>query len=92
MATELVVRFKQRRRALPAVALNADTAIITAAANDFMVRATFFTSEFQAGDRRTYTGWYGHRLREKGDGWEILVKQVNLIDCDQNLRNLSVIL
>lgn len=64
----------------------------TAAANDFMVRATFFTSEFQAGDRRTYTGWYGHRLREKGDSWEILVKQVNLIDCDQNLRNLSVIL
>ena len=35
VATELVVRFKQRRRALPAVALNADTAIITAAANDF---------------------------------------------------------
>ena len=64
----------------------------TAVANDFMVRTTFFTSEFQASDRRTYTGWYGHRLRESGDNWEILVKQVNLIDCDQNLRNLSVIL
>jgi D-sedoheptulose 7-phosphate isomerase len=35
VATELVVRFKQHRRALPAVALNTDTAIITAAANDF---------------------------------------------------------
>ena len=34
----------------------------------------------------------GHRLRRSGDGWDILVKQVNLIDCDQNLRNLSVIL
>lgn len=64
----------------------------TAVANDFMVRTTFFTSEFQASDKRTYTGWYGHRLRESGDNWEILVKQVNLIDCDQNLRNLSVIL
>jgi len=64
----------------------------TAVANDFMVRTTFFTSEFQASDKRTYTGWYGHRLRESGDYWEILVKQVNLIDCDQNLRNLSVIL
>ena len=64
----------------------------TAVTNDFMVRTTFFTSEFQASDKRTYTGWYGHRLRESGDNWEILVKQVNLIDCDQNLRNLSVIL
>lgn len=64
----------------------------TAVASDFMVRSTFYTTEFQAGDWRKYTGWYGHRLRQKGDGWEILVKQVNLIDCDQNLRNLSVIL
>ena len=64
----------------------------TSVASDFMVRSTFFTSEFQAGDKRSYTGWYGHRLREIGNDWEILVKQVNLIDCDQNLRNLSVIL
>ena len=35
VATELVVRFKQRRRALPAIALNADTSILTATANDF---------------------------------------------------------
>lgn len=64
----------------------------TQATSDYMVRSTFYTTEFQAGDWRKYTGWYGHRLRDTGDGWEILVKQVNLIDCDQNLRNLSVIL
>ena len=58
----------------------------------YMTRSTFLTTEFQAGDKRTYTGWTAHRLREKGDGWEILVKQVNLIDCDQNLRNPSIIL
>lgn len=57
-----------------------------------MVRSTFLTTEFQAGDKRLYTGWYGHRLRRAGDGWSILVKQVNLIDCDQNLRNPSIIL
>ncbi len=57
-----------------------------------MVYSNFLTTEFQAGDIRRYTGWYGHRLRRAGDGWEILVKQVNLIDCDRNLRNPSIVL
>ena len=52
---------------------------------------TFLTTEFQAGETRTYAGWYGHRLRRNREGWDILVKQVNLIDCDQNLRNPSII-
>ncbi len=60
--------------------------------NEAMIRSTFLTTELQAGDKRTYTGWYGHRVRRKGDGWEILAKQVNLIDCDMNLRNPSIIL
>jgi 3-phenylpropionate/cinnamic acid dioxygenase small subunit len=57
-----------------------------------MVRSSFFTTEFHDGDWRKYTGWYGHRLRKSSENWRIEVKQVNLIDCDQNLRNLSVIL
>ncbi|NQV57054.1 MAG: aromatic-ring-hydroxylating dioxygenase subunit beta [Rhodospirillales bacterium] len=58
-----------------------------------MVRSNFITTEFQAGDFRTYTGWSGHRLRIGQDGtYEILVKQVNLIDYDQNLRNPSITL
>ncbi len=57
-----------------------------------MVRSNFLISEFQAGDRRVYTGWSAHRLRDTSDSWEILVKQVNLIDCDQNLRNPSITL
>ena len=49
--------------------------------------------------------WYAHAaavrsagvrgrlgLAESGDRWEILVKQVNLINCDQNLRNPSITL
>jgi len=57
-----------------------------------MVRSSFMVTEFQAGDFRTYTGWSGHKLRETRASFEILVKQVNLIDCDQNLRNPSIIL
>ena len=64
-------------------------------AEEFLVRSNFLTTEFQAGDKRIYTGWYGHHLRRNdggGDEWKILVKQVNLIDCDQNLRNPSITL
>jgi benzoate/toluate 1,2-dioxygenase beta subunit len=57
-----------------------------------MVRSTFMISEFWAEEVRRWAGWCGHRLRQEEDGWEILVKQVNLIDCDRNIRNPSIIL
>jgi len=58
----------------------------------YMVRSTFVINEFRAGETRRLAGWYGHRIAEHNGRWKILVKQVNLIDCDQNLRNPSVIL
>ena len=57
-----------------------------------MVRSNFLTTEFQAGDTRRYAGWFGHHLGRRGDGWQVFVKQVNLIDCDRNLRNPSIVL
>ena len=57
-----------------------------------MIRSNFLITEFQAGDYRTWAGRAGHRLRRNGDGWVILVKQVNLINYDQNLRNPSITL
>lgn len=57
-----------------------------------MVRSNFTIAEIRAGETRMWAGWCGHRLHWAGDRWEILVKQVNLIDCDQNLRNPSLIL
>jgi benzoate/toluate 1,2-dioxygenase beta subunit len=57
-----------------------------------MVRSNFQIAEFQAGDHRSYAGWSVHRLHRTGSDWEIMVKQTNLIDCDQNLRNPSIIL
>ena len=57
-----------------------------------MVRSNVFISEFRAGETRPWSGWTGHRLRRRGAGWEVLVKQVNLIDRDQNIRNPSIIL
>lgn len=57
-----------------------------------MVRSNFLISEFRAGETRTWSGWSAHRLFWTGGHWEILVKQVNLINCDQNIRNPSIVL
>ena len=41
---------------------------------------------------RFLSGWCGHRFVERGGRWLIAVRQVNLIDCDQNLRNPSIVI
>ena len=58
-----------------------------------MVRASMHVAEMRAGERRIWSGWSAYRLRRgNGNAWMIDVKQVNLIDCDQNLRNPSLLL
>lgn len=57
-----------------------------------MVRSSFLLSEWRVGDKQLWSGWCGHRLRYRGGRYEIEVRQVNLIDCDQNLRNPSFLL
>jgi benzoate/toluate 1,2-dioxygenase beta subunit len=57
-----------------------------------MVRSNFLISEFRPDGVRFLSGWCGHRLIEQEGCWLIAVRQVNLIDCDQNLRNPSIIL
>ena len=53
-----------------------------------MVRANFLLSEFRSGETRLWAGWCGYRVK---DG-KIEAKQVNLVDCDQHLRNPSLVL
>jgi benzoate/toluate 1,2-dioxygenase beta subunit len=57
-----------------------------------MVRSNFLISEFWGDETRVLTGWAGHRLVRDGAEWKIEAKQVNLIDCDQSIRNPSIIL
>jgi benzoate/toluate 1,2-dioxygenase beta subunit len=58
-----------------------------------MVRSNFLISEFRVDGTRFLSGWCGHRFGQREDQrWEIRVRQVNLIDCDQNLRNPSIVL
>lgn len=57
-----------------------------------MVRSNFLIGEFRPDGVRYLSGWCGHRLNEHDGRWLIEVRQTNLIDCDQNLRNPSIIL
>ena len=57
-----------------------------------MVRSNFLISEFRVDGTRYLSVWCGHRFVQQDGQWLIAVRQVNLIDCDQNLRNPSIIL
>jgi benzoate/toluate 1,2-dioxygenase beta subunit len=67
--------------------------VFTAARDDArMVRSNLLISEFRPDGVRFLSGWCGHRFVMEGGRWLIAVRQVNLIDCDQNLRNPSIVI
>jgi benzoate/toluate 1,2-dioxygenase beta subunit len=57
-----------------------------------MVRSNLLISEFRPDGVRLLSGWCGHRFVMQDGRWLIGVRQVNLIDCDQNLRNPSIVI
>jgi 3-phenylpropionate/cinnamic acid dioxygenase small subunit len=57
-----------------------------------MVRCNFLIHEFWGDETRFLSGWSGYRLAQADGGWEIVAKQVNLLECDQSIRNPSIIL
>lgn len=64
----------------------------TESAQRRMVRANFLISEFWDNETRVLTGWCGYNMERAGAGWLIQAKQINLIDCDQCIRNPSIVL
>jgi 3-phenylpropionate/cinnamic acid dioxygenase small subunit len=66
--------------------------VFPASETSVMVRSNFLVSDFRGGETRFWSGWCGHRLRHRHGRYQIEVRQVNLIDCDQNLRNPSILL
>ncbi len=57
-----------------------------------MVRSNFSISEFWDGEIRMLAGWCGHRFRRIEGTWLISAKQINLLNCDQCIRNPSIVL
>ena len=67
-------------------------AFATAREDVRMLRSNFLISEFWGDETRVLTGWTAHRVMRDEQGWKIQAKQVNLIDCDQSIRNPSIVL
>ncbi len=71
------------------------TNVETFAADDSavrMVRSNFLITEFWGDETRLLSGWSGYRMIQADGRWEIAAKQVNLLECDQCIRNPSIIL
>lgn len=59
-------------------------------ANEYRIRSKFIMLEDRFGaDRRFYGGTYRHTLRCKGAGLEIVLKRVDLTNCDQTFPMLT---
>jgi len=75
------------------VRLIANVEVFAAAREDVrMLRSNFLINEFWDKETRTLAGWAGHRVVRTGGDWKIAAKQVNLLECDQAIRNPSIIL
>jgi 3-phenylpropionate/cinnamic acid dioxygenase small subunit len=57
-----------------------------------MVRSNFLIHEFWGDETRFLSGFCGHRVMASEGAWLIVAKQVNLLECDQSIRNPSIIL
>lgn len=64
----------------------------TAKQNVRMVRSNFLISEFRGFETRYLPGWTAHRYVEQNGRWEIQARQVNLLECDQCIRNPSIVI
>ena len=57
-----------------------------------MVRSNAIIAEFRGFETRCFYGWFGHRYVKQDGQWLIAARQLNLIDCDQCIRNPSIVL
>ncbi|WP_234421561.1 aromatic-ring-hydroxylating dioxygenase subunit beta [Parazoarcus communis] len=59
------------------------------AAGNLIVRSTFQLTEWRS-EQRQLAGVVFHKLAAVDDGWEIVLKRVNLVNCDAVFANLEV--
>lgn len=60
--------------------------------NEWRIRCNFTMAESRGGISRTLAGWYGFAIRFSEGKYKIIVKQVNLLDCDSPQGNNSFFL
>jgi 3-phenylpropionate/cinnamic acid dioxygenase small subunit len=57
---------------------------------EFLVGSTFIMVEYRDDAQRIFAGRQRHRLRRQGDGFRIVQKRVDLINCDSAFEAMAV--
>jgi 3-phenylpropionate/cinnamic acid dioxygenase small subunit len=60
--------------------------------DELRVRCVFNVTESRLADLRILAGWYGYTLRRTEEGLKIVRKQIDLLEADVHLRNLTLVL
>ena len=55
-----------------------------------VARSNFTLAEIQNDEQRIFAGEYVHTLRRKGEGFEIVQKRVNLLNCDAPMGGIVI--
>jgi ethylbenzene dioxygenase subunit beta len=60
------------------------------AKGEYLVSSTFMMVEYREDQQRVFAGRQQHRLRRDGDGFHIVQKRVDLINCDSAFEAMAV--
>jgi benzoate/toluate 1,2-dioxygenase beta subunit len=63
---------------------------VDAAKSEVVVSSTVMMAEYRDDSQRTFAGRQFHRLRRADDGYKIVLKRVNLINCDSAFDAMAV--
>lgn len=63
---------------------------IDAARNECLVRSSMIVADYRVHTQRVFAAHVRHRLRRDGDGYRIVLKRVDLINCDDVFELVAV--
>ena len=54
------------------------------------LRTAFHYVETRGDEQQLYAGWATHHLRRQGEAWRIVLKRVDLVNCDAAFGNIQL--
>jgi 3-phenylpropionate/cinnamic acid dioxygenase small subunit len=54
------------------------------------LRTAFHYVETRGDEQQLYAGWATHHLRRQGEDWRIVLKRVDLVNCDAAFGNIQL--
>jgi 3-phenylpropionate/cinnamic acid dioxygenase small subunit len=64
--------------------------MLDAGSGQARLRTAFHYVETRGDDQQLYAGWASHDLRWQGEAWRIVLKRVDLVNCDAAFGNIQL--